>query len=69
MKIFSNRIVGVISLTLVSLILVTNGLVAQDLNTALKFSQSERYEDADSVFKAVLKANPTNGDAYFLWRK
>jgi tetratricopeptide (TPR) repeat protein len=67
MKIFKNREIGMISLTLVGLVLVTNKLASQDLSTAIKFSQSERYEDADSVFKQVLKANPANGDVYFFY--
>jgi len=67
MKIFNNREIGMISLTLVGLVLVTNKLASQDLSTALKFSQSERYEDADSVFKLLLKAYPANGDVYFYY--
>jgi tetratricopeptide (TPR) repeat protein len=67
MKIFKNREIGMISLTLVGLVLMTSKLFSQDLSTALKFSQSERYEDADSVFKEVLKANPANGDVYFFY--
>ena len=67
MKIFNNQVIGMISLTLVGLVTVTNKLYSQDLNTALKYSQSERYEDADSIFKIILKANPSNGDAYFYY--
>jgi len=67
MRIFNNQVIGMISLTLVGLVTVTNKLNSQDLNTALKYSQSERYEDADSVFKLVLKTNPSNGDAYFYY--
>ncbi len=67
MKIFNNRLIGKMCLTFVGLVVVTIKLVSQDLNTALKFSQSERYEDADSVFKEVLNVNPNNGDAYYYY--
>jgi tetratricopeptide (TPR) repeat protein len=52
---------------LAGIVLFNTRLVAQDLNTALKFSLSERYEDADEVFQKVLKAQPNNGDAYFYY--
>jgi tetratricopeptide (TPR) repeat protein len=67
MKILKNQVIVIISLVLVGLVSVTNKLNSQDLNAALKYSQSERYEDADSVFKQVLKANPSNGDVYFYY--
>jgi tetratricopeptide (TPR) repeat protein len=49
------------------LVLDSNKLFSQDLNTALKYSQGERYEDADSIFKQVLKSNPSSGDVYFYY--
>lgn len=54
-------------LCLTSMVLLNGKLVAQDLNTALRFSESERYEDAFEVFKQVLKAQPNNGNAYFYY--
>ena len=40
---------------------------AQDLNTAIKLSLSERYEDANDVYKGLLKSQPNNGDVYFYY--
>lgn len=40
---------------------------AQDLNTAIKLSLSERYEEANEVYKGLLKTTPNNGDVYFYY--
>ena len=65
MEILKNKVIGMTSLALIFMAFVSIRLYSQDLNTALKFGQSERYEDADSVFREIIKANPANGDAYF----
>jgi tetratricopeptide (TPR) repeat protein len=46
---------------------MTNRIFSQDLQAALKLSQSERYEDADALYKDILKASPSNSDAYFYY--
>lgn len=40
---------------------------AQDINDGVKYLQSERYEDAQEVFKKIMTNTPTNGDAYFFY--
>ncbi len=40
---------------------------AQDLNSARKLTISERFEDAAEVYKSVINAQPTNGDAYYYY--
>ncbi len=67
MKIVISRFVIISSLVAICLVLIPNKLFSQDLRTALKYSQGERYDDADSIFKEVLKSNPTNGDAWFYY--
>lgn len=42
-------------------------LSAQSLEDAIKLTQSERYEDAENAFKAVIVKTPTNSDAYFYY--
>jgi tetratricopeptide (TPR) repeat protein len=52
---------------LVCLFGMTNRVGAQDLQSALKLSQSERYEDADDLYKQIVQASPTNSDAFFYY--
>ena len=40
---------------------------AQDLKTALKLTQSERFEEAENMYETVIKNNPGNGDAYYYY--
>ena len=40
---------------------------AQDLKSANKLSVSERYDDANEAYQALLKAEPNNGDNYFYY--
>ena len=40
---------------------------AQDLKTAIKLSVSERYEEANDMYKSLLKTQPNNGDVYFYY--
>jgi tetratricopeptide (TPR) repeat protein len=41
--------------------------IAQDLNSAIKLSLSERYEDANAAYEKIIKNEPANGDAYFYY--
>ncbi len=40
---------------------------AQDLILAEKLSLSERYEDANEMYKELIKTQPNNGDIYFYY--
>jgi tetratricopeptide (TPR) repeat protein len=42
-------------------------LWGQDLNTALKLSNSEQYEEAEKVFEDLIKKEPANGDLYYYY--
>ena len=42
-------------------------LSAQSLEEAIKLTKSERYEDAETAFKAIIEKTPTNSDAYFYY--
>lgn len=42
---------------------------AQGLPEAIKYSESERYDLADGIFKKLLVSEPTNGDVYFYFAK
>lgn len=42
-------------------------LNAQSLEEAIKLTKSERYEDAENEFKAVIAKTPNNSDAYFYY--
>lgn len=66
MKIYRDQVILALSTTLICLFLNTK-LLSQDLNSALNLSKSERYEDADSAFKEVLRQTPSNSDAYFYY--
>jgi tetratricopeptide (TPR) repeat protein len=39
----------------------------QDLNTALKLSNSEQYEEAEKVFEDLIRNDPANGDLYYYY--
>jgi tetratricopeptide (TPR) repeat protein len=40
---------------------------SQDLNTALKYLNSEQYEEAEKVFQDLIKKDPANGDVYYYY--
>jgi len=42
---------------------------AQGLPEALKYSESERYDLADAIYRKLTIAEPTNGDVYFYYAK
>jgi tetratricopeptide (TPR) repeat protein len=56
------RLISVIFAGLISL-----SAFGQDLNTALKLTKSEQYEDAEQTFKALLEKEPANGNVYFYY--
>jgi tetratricopeptide (TPR) repeat protein len=41
--------------------------IGQDLNTALKLSNSEQYEEAEKVYQDLLTKDPANGDLYYYY--
>ena len=47
--------------------LFTWSLFGQDLNTALKFLNSEQYEESEKVFEDLLARDPANGDLYYYY--
>jgi tetratricopeptide (TPR) repeat protein len=67
MKRFNYQLLVGSCITLVGLFGMTYRVSAQDLQAALKLSQSERYEDADELFQQIIKASPNNSDAYFYY--
>ncbi|MBN1415324.1 MAG: tetratricopeptide repeat protein [Bacteroidales bacterium] len=67
MKIYNYSLFLGSCLTLMSLVGMTNRAESQDLQEALRLSQSERYEDADALYKKIIKANPSNSEAYFYY--
>jgi tetratricopeptide (TPR) repeat protein len=67
MKFYNYRLLLFTCITLVGLFGMTPRVNSQNLEAALKLSQSERYEDADELFKQILIASPTNSDAYFYY--
>ena len=44
--------------------LVVNG---QDLQNAKSFTRSERFEEAENIYKSILQKEPNNSDAYFYY--
>jgi tetratricopeptide (TPR) repeat protein len=65
MKMYDYRFLLGPCMLLVGLFGMTNRISSQDLQAALKLSQSERYEDADAMYKQIIQASPANSDAYF----
>jgi tetratricopeptide (TPR) repeat protein len=41
--------------------------IAQNLEIAKSYTLSERFEDAQNAFEALLKAQPANGDVFFFY--
>jgi len=67
MKIYFYRFLAGPCMILVGLFGISSRISSQDLQSALKLSQSERYEDADAMYKQIIQATPTNSDAYFYY--
>lgn len=67
MKIFSFRISMYCCIAALFLSLGSALLQAQDINQALKYLQSERYEDADAIFQKLIDSNPTEANACFYY--
>lgn len=54
-----------LNVTMAFLFAASGSILSQDIKTALKLMQSERYEDAEAIFQQIIKTEPANGDAYF----
>lgn len=52
--------------TLSAVLFLTTMAKAQDLNTAIKAIDAEKYENAKSLLKNIIKSNSNNGKAAFL---
>ncbi len=48
-------------------ILVYNAIYAQDLVTAIKYTKSEQFDKADSIFQLLVQKEPNNSKAYFFY--
>ena len=44
-----------------------NNIVSQDLNTAVTYTKSEKYDAADEIYKQIIKNEPNNSKAYFFY--
>ena len=67
MRIISNKVIAVGCAAILTFAVSAGRLYSQDFNSALKFLQSERYEDAANAFKLVTEKEPNNGDAFFYY--
>lgn len=61
------RITKVIKLTLAgtAMLMLSGGLFAQDLNSALMLTYKEQFDAADNAFNALIKQEPANGKYYY----
>lgn len=61
------RINKVITSTIAStaMLMISGGLFAQDLNSALKLTYQEQFDAADNAFNALIKQEPANGKNYY----
>jgi tetratricopeptide (TPR) repeat protein len=66
MKIYHRFLLGPCMLV-VGLFGMTNRVGSQDLQAALRLSQSERYEDADAMYRKLIETSPANSDVYFYY--
>jgi tetratricopeptide (TPR) repeat protein len=46
---------------------ITAGIYSQDLNEAIKLTRSEQYMKASSMYKELIRSNPSNGDYYYFY--
>ncbi len=58
--------VGVV-VALLLLLSFSASLHAQDLNEAIKLTRSEQYRKASSMYKDLIRNNPSNGDLYYFY--
>jgi tetratricopeptide (TPR) repeat protein len=54
-----------LSIAVVTMLVFTGSLYAQDLNTALKLTYKEQFDAADNAFSSLIKSEPTNGKYYY----
>ncbi|MDD5571422.1 MAG: tetratricopeptide repeat protein, partial [Bacteroidales bacterium] len=50
-----------------SIVFSSFAIKAQDLQTAIKLTESEQFESAKTAFESLLKSNPQNGDVYYYY--
>jgi tetratricopeptide (TPR) repeat protein len=48
-------------------IITINNIVSQDLNTAITYTKSEKYDAADEIYKKIIQNEPNNSKAYFFY--
>jgi tetratricopeptide (TPR) repeat protein len=65
MKLCSIKFIKYTCLAVIVGIASNGNVMSQDLNAAIKLTQSESFEDADALYKQVIAQTPKNGDAYF----
>ncbi len=66
MKVLIKRTL-LIGIIVIGFIVESGKTSAQDLSSALKMTKSEKYEDANAAFEALIKQNPNNSDLYFYY--
>jgi tetratricopeptide (TPR) repeat protein len=57
--------IGVVALLL--FFSFTGRIYSQDLNEAIKLTRSEQYRKASSMYKELIRNNPSNGDLYYFY--
>ena len=48
-------------------IFTINNIVSQDLKTAITNTKSEKYDEADEIYKKIIQNEPNNSKAYFFY--
>lgn len=64
MRIKLNR---VLLLTGLLSIFVINNIKSQDLATAITYTKSEKYDEAEQIYKQIINNEPNNSKAYFFY--
>jgi tetratricopeptide (TPR) repeat protein len=62
---FTKQVVGVVALLFFSACAMQ--AYSQDIKEAIKLSKSEQFRKASSMFKALIKQTPANGDLYYFY--
>lgn len=58
--------IGMVALTTMFVIAAGSGMAQTPLESAAKLTENERFEDASRAIRAILAAEPNNGEAWFL---
>jgi tetratricopeptide (TPR) repeat protein len=67
MKIAGKNTVYMLLTTVFVFSLFFGSVFAQDLQQARNLTLSEKFEDADAAYQAVIQKEPSNGDAYYYY--